>query len=91
MAPMVPTMKYWKSLLDATLLFETYFPKSGMLPALVSLPLKGLLYDVQVVPSPPAGRTAVELRARTAAQEGVLVAVRRHAREAAVRGAIVEC
>lgn len=83
-------MKYWKSLLLSPLLPETYFPKSGMLPALVSLPLKGLLYEVHAVaPSPPAGRTAVVLRAR-AATDGVLeAAARRHAREALVRGAIV--
>lgn len=82
-------MKYWKSLLLAGLLVEAYFPKSGTLLAL-SPPAKGLLYEVQAVaPSPPAGRTAVVLRAR-AAVEGVLeAAARRHAREALVRLAIV--
>lgn len=87
-APIPPTMKYENNLFFPSLLPETYFPKSGTCPPLVSEPLKGLLYEVQVVAvSPLAGRTAVVLRARVA--EVDLVAARRHAREAVVRDAIV--
>lgn len=85
---MAPTMKYEKSLLEPSLLLDMYFPKSGILLPLDSLPLKGLVYEA--LAAPPAGRMAVVLRAaaRTAAGLATL-AERRHRREAVERDAIV--
>lgn len=86
MAPIVPTMKYEKSLLVVSLPLDMYLLKSGILLALDS-PLKGLVYEA----APGAGaswRTAVELSARTA---GLATAAERtHRREAVARGAIVK-
>jgi hypothetical protein len=82
-------MKYWNTLLVVGELLETYLPKSGILMPFCSVPLKGLLYEVQ--PAVLSGRMAVELRARVAMADGCMTAERRHAREALDRVAIVRC
>lgn len=86
MAPIVPTMKYEKSLLEVSLPLDMYLLKSGILLALDS-PLKGLVYEAAPGAGASAWRTAVELSARTA---GLATAAERtHRREAVARGAIV--
>jgi hypothetical protein len=82
---MPPTIKYWNSLFFPGLTDEAYFPKSGMLLALLPPVLKGLLYEVHAALSL---RTAVVLRARTGAAVEDDEVARRHAREALVRAAI---
>lgn len=86
-APIAPTMKYCTSLFESPLLLA-YLPKSGTwLP--LDEPLNGLWYEVHGAAAPPsAGRTDVVLSA-AARTAGALVAVRRHAREACARDAIV--